>query len=362
MKKYKIAMIGCGSFCGGQYLKDVPRIENAEIVAFCDIVPERAKAYAEKAGVKEWYASIDELLEKCDFDVLMDATSIPAHHEINMKALAAGKHLFTQKPAGLTVEAVTEEIELAKKMGLKANAAPVHAMRHSNRKARQLIADGVIGKVTTARVQVAHGGPEYFQYRDNHPGWFYEPGSGALYDMGVHGLHYITDLLGPAKRVGVMAATSIPSRLIRTGKFDGEIIDASKLPDNYIITLDFGDGVIGEVYTGYCQRASRMPTMEVYGTDGTISFVSDPGEARPHLEVYFDKPGSGIRGWTRPMDQNERETFFCDSFCLKDLLDAIENDTQPVLSLERQRHLVEIMCAIPECIETGRILPLHTTF
>lgn len=362
MKTYKIAIIGCGGFCGGQYLPDVPKIPNAKIVAFCDILPDRAKSYAAKAGGVEYYFSIDELLEKCDFDVLMNATSIPAHHEINMKALAAGKHLFTQKPAGLTVEEVTAQIELASKKGLKANAAPVHAMRHSNRKARQLIADGVIGKPTTARVQVAHGGPEYFQYRENHPGWFYEPGSGALYDMGVHGLHYITDLLGSAKEVGCMAATSIPERMIRTGTYDGEMMKTDKLPDNYIITLNFGDGVIGEVYTGFCQRATRMPTMEIYGTDGTISFVSDPGEARPHLEVYFDKPGSGIRGWTRPMDLQERETFFCDSFCLKDLLDAIDNDTQPVLSLERQRHLVDIMCTIPKCIETGRILPLHTSF
>jgi len=360
LKDYRVAIIGCGAFCGGQYLPDIVKVPHAKLVAVCDILEDRAKAYAERAGIDQYYTSIDELLAKCDFDVLMNATSIPSHHEINMKALAAGKHLFTQKPAGLTVEEVTAQIELAQKMGLKANAAPVHALRHSNRKARQIIADGVIGKPTTARVQVAHGGPEYFQYRENHPGWFYEPGSGALYDMGVHGLHYITDLMGPATAVGCMATTSIPTRTVRTGRYDGDIIDASKLPDNYIITLQFGSGAIGEVYTGYCQRATRIPTMEVYGTEGTISFVSDPGEARPHLEVYFDKPG--LRGWTRPMDQLETQKFFCDTFCLKDLLEAIDEDRSPELSLERQRHLVEIMTTIPRCLEEGKVLPLTTAF
>ena len=89
------------------------------MVAVCDIIPERAKDYAEKFNVPAWYTSIDELLEKCDFEILMNTTSIPAHHEINMKALNAGKHLYSQKPVGLTVAEVTEQIEAAKAAGVK---------------------------------------------------------------------------------------------------------------------------------------------------------------------------------------------------------------------------------------------------
>ena len=141
-KIWKVAIIGCGSFSGGQYLPYLDKIRGAQLVALCDIIPERAQAYAARAGVRAWFASIDDLLAGCDFDILMNATSIPAHHEINMKALAAGKHVFTQKPAALTAAAVTEQMELAARMGVKMNAAPVHSMRHANRKAAQLIADG----------------------------------------------------------------------------------------------------------------------------------------------------------------------------------------------------------------------------
>lgn len=361
-RTWNVAIIGCGSFAGGQYLMKVNQMRHAKLVAVCDILPERARVYAARAGIDQWYPGIDELLAGCDFDILMNATSIPAHHEINMKALAAGKHLFTQKPAGLSVAQVTEQIEAAAKAGVKANAAPVHAMRHANRVAKKMIADGVIGQVTTIRCQVAHGGPEYFQYRDVDPSWFYGTDAGALFDMGVHGLHYVTDLAGPARAVGCLGAVSEPRRMVRSGSFDGTMIESDKLPDNYIITLDFGGGCIGEVYTGYCQRATRMPLMEIYGTCGTIAFVSDPGEARPHLEVYTDHRDWGIRGWTRPMDQLERQREFYDGMCLQDLIDAIELDRQPVLSMERQRHLVEIMCAVPECIRTGQTLPLATSF
>ncbi len=361
-KTWNVAIIGCGSFCGGQYLPYLDRIRGARLVALCDIVPERAQAYAARAGVSAWFASIDDLLAGCDFDILMNATSIPAHHEINMKALAAGKHVFTQKPAALTAAGVTEQIELAARMGVKMNAAPVHSMRHANRKAAQLIADGVIGEVTTALCQVAHGGPEYFQYRDTDPSWFYEPGSGALYDMGVHGLDYVVGLLGPASEVSCRAAISEPRRQVRSGRCDGQIIVSDRLPDNYLISLGFGPRTIAEVYTGYCQRATRMPLMEIYGTEGVICFIRDPGEARPHLEVYFDRPGSGIRGWTRPMDQNEREKPFFDCLCLQDLIDAIEEDREPVLDMRKHRHLVEIMETIPRCIGTGETHALHTRF
>ena len=90
MKKWKVALIGCGSIADNTYLPRIGEIPEADLVAVCDIIPERAKNYAEKFHVPAWYTSIDELLEKCDFEILMNTTSIPAHHEINMKALRAG--------------------------------------------------------------------------------------------------------------------------------------------------------------------------------------------------------------------------------------------------------------------------------
>lgn len=360
-KQYKVAIIGCGAFAGEQYLPDISKVNGVKLVAVCDIIPERAQKYAALAGLSQWYTSIDDLLQNCDFDILIDAASIPAHHEINMKAILAGKHVFSQKPAGLSVEQVTEQIEAAKQMGVVISAAPVHAIRYSNLVAKDLIADGVIGIPNTVRCHVAHGGPEYFQYREVDPSWFYEKDSGALFDMGIHALHYATDLLGPAKRISCMGVCSRPRRTVRTGAFDGKQIKSDIMPDNYCITLDFGNGAIGEVYSGYCQLATRMPTMEIYGDKGTISFVKDPDEARPHLEVFTDHPNWGIRGWTRPMP-SRREEPFCDTMGVQDLVDAIHNGTKPVLSMERQRHLVEMICAIATCIETGKTVDLYTTF
>lgn len=365
MKKWKVALIGCGSIADNTYLPRIGEIPEADLVAVCDIIPERAKNYAEKFHVPAWYTSIDELLEKCDFEILMNTTSIPAHHEINMKALRAGKHLYSQKPVGLTVKEVTEQIEAAKAAGVKYTASPIHMLRDDIRFAKKLIADGCIGEIMKVHTNVCHGGPEYFQYRTADPTWFHRPGSGALYDMGVHGLTMTTGILGPAKAVGCMAKISEPVRTVRTGTFDGMQIQADQLYDNYIITLDYGERTMAVVESGFCQKDSRAPQMEIFGTKGTITFVNN-GNMNPldSLEVYLDAPERGIRGWLKPMewDVPASEMNFFQCKVVQDLIHAIEEDRPVGLPPEHARHVVDIMCTIPEAIKTKSIVPLHTTF
>ena len=55
-----------------------------------------------------------------------------------------------------------------------------------------MMSDGTIGDPYYVKCNLSHGGPEYFQYRDADPSWFFEPGAGALVDMGVHGLQIVT--------------------------------------------------------------------------------------------------------------------------------------------------------------------------
>ena len=362
MKKWKVALIGCGSIADNTYLAKAKRIPEIEIVSVTDIVPERAQAYAEKFGVPAWYASIDELLAQCDFEILMNTTSIPAHHEINMKTLRAGKHLYSQKPVALTVDEVTEQIEAAKAAGVKYTASPIHMLRPDIRYAKKLIQDGCIGEVMKVHTNSCHGGPEYFQFRTADPTWFHRPGSGALYDMGVHALTMTTGILGPAKAVGCMAKISEPVRTVRSGSFDGMQIQADQLYDNSIITLDYGPRQMAVVESGFCEKASRAPQMEIFGTKGTISFVEN-GNWMP-LDVYVDAPERGIRGWIQPMEwdipASEQDFFQC--MVVQDLVHAIEQDRPVGLPPEHARHVIEIMCTIPEAIESARIVPLHTTF
>ncbi|MBE7046273.1 MAG: Gfo/Idh/MocA family oxidoreductase [Ruminococcaceae bacterium] len=361
-KKWKVAVIGCGMFANSQYFPYISSVANAECVAAVDIVVERAKAAAEKYNIPNYYKDVYELIEKCDFDIVIDSASIPAHHEINMAVLNAKKHLISQKPAALSVEDMTEQIECAKKNGVMYTAVPIHAMRPDILRAKQMIKAGAIGDVLSIKCVSTHGGPEYFQYRDVDPTWFFQKDAGALVDMGVHALHQVTAIMGPAKRVSCMAATSMKKRTVRSGKYDGKEITTDIMPDNYYITLDFGDGKIGFVDTGFCERATRSVPLEVFGSLGTISF-DQPGTKWPDPKLYVDSPERGFRGWVEQMSWIEPPKRIFNQCCpLTDMTDALENVTQPILTPEHHRHVIEIMAKINEAIKTGNAVELTTTF
>ena len=359
---WKVAVIGCGFFANAQYFPNIKKEANAVCVAAVDVVPERAMKACEKYGIPNWYSSVDELLKKCDFDIAIDAASIQAHHGINMAILGAGKHLISQKPAAPSVEELTEQIELAKKNSVKFVCAPVHPMRYDLNVAKQLISSDVIGDAYYCKCNMSHGGPEYFQYRDSDPSWFFEPGAGALVDMGVHGLQFVTSLFGSAKKVSCMAKVTTPERMVRSGACDGNIIRTDLIPDQYVIMLDFEGNKMAVVDTGFSQKASKAPLVEIFGDKGTISFTK-PYMTNPEPEVYVDDIEKGIRGWITPMKGAKPPKAMISQCCvLGDLVEAIEQNKAPVLSAEHARHVLEIMCKLPDAIESGCAINLQTTF
>ncbi len=364
MKKkiWKVAVIGCGFFADAQYFPYIEKEADAVCVAAVDIVPERARHACEKYGIPDCYENVYELLDQCDFDIAIDSASIQAHHEINMAVLGAGKHLISQKPAAPTVEQLTEQIETAKAHNVKFSCVPIHPMRYDLNIAKQMMADGAIGNPYYAKCNLSHGGPEYFQYRDADPSWFFEPGAGALVDMGVHGLQIVTSIFGPAKALSCMAKVTTPLREVRSGAFDGKKITTDSIPDQYVITLDFGDGKMALVDTGFSQKASRAPQLEIFGDSGTISFTR-PYMENPIPDVYIDAPERGVRGWMRPMEWvDPPRKLLSQCCCLRDLIEAVENDAQPTLSPEHARHVLEIMCKIPTAVESGKTVTLETVF
>ncbi len=159
-----------------------------------------------------------------------------------------------------------------------------------------------------------------------------------------------------------MGKVTTPVRTVRSGAYDGLKIKADKIPDQYIITLDYGEGKMALIETGFSKKASKAPFIEIFGADGTISF-SQPYMGNPIPEVYIDAPERGVRGWMQPTTWvNPPKKMISQCCCLADIIDAIENDSQPVLSPEHARHVLEIMCKIPEAIEKGIHIKLETTF
>lgn len=365
MKKWKIGLIGCGWIAKVWYIPEIMKFPNGEITALCDVNLENAKKLAREYGISQCYADVDEFLEKSDVEIVLSIAAIKGRHEINMKCLKAGKHLYSQKPFALTVEEATEQIQEAEKRGLKLAVAPVHRNRPDRKAAKALIEQGAIGHVSLMKINCAHGGPEYYQYRDSDPTWFYQSGAGALQDLAVHGIDQCVYLLGPAKYVSCTAACSEPERIVRSGAFDGKVIESNRIPDNYIITLDFGNGTLAVITCGYVQKATRSSQgFEIFGNRGTI-FVGDPKPSTgiAEVELYVDKPEEGIRGWINPMPLKEAPPAkYIHSMCVSDLISAIEQNREPELTARMGRHVIEILGKIPQAVSEGRRIELETEF
>lgn len=355
-KRWKVAVVGCGGISQHHYLPEIAQNDRTELVAVCDADENRAKTCADRFGVDRFFTRVDDLLADEDFEILVDVATIQAHFEINQKALEAGKHIYSQKPIASTSAQAKTLIELAEKKGLKISASPIHMLRPEIQEVKRLIDKGTIGKVSFARCSSSHGGPEYFQYRDADPTWFHQPGAGPLLDLGVHGLHQVTGLLGPARRVFCLSGISERVRIARSGAFDGKAIQTST-DDNIHLNLDFGDATFAYIDSTYCVKNQKGPSLEIFGSQGTITFTrSSRGVG---MELYLDDRERSVRGWIEPIYRFPPIT---QSEGVFDLIQAIEEDREPVLSASHALHVIEIMEKAPLSAQTGQALPLETTF
>lgn len=365
-KRVRLGVVGLGAIATGHYLPQILEMPRAELVAVCDVREEWANEQATRFGNPRVFVDFDQMLAEADFDAVVNTSSIPAHFALNRKALGAGKHVYSQKPFAGTVEEASILIDEAKKRGLKMSVSPIHMLRPEIREIKRLVAAGALGKLSLVRCRSSHGGPEYFQYRAADPTWFHQAGAGPLLDMGVHGLHQVTGILGPAQAVSCLSGVSEQVRVVRSGAFDGREI-RPEVDDNTLIMLDFGAATFAVIDSSYCVKASRGPSLELYGSAGTILVGSrgrrgqeqGMGEAEPPFEMYRDDQSLAWRGWVSPQLRLPRVH---QAVGVRDLVDAILDDRPTVLTPEHARHVIEIMATCLLAARERRTLSLETTF
>src|SRR3990172_9106239 len=112
--KIKVGHIGCGNVAMHAYLPNMTACPYIELVSTCDIVASRADAMAKKFKIPNCYYNIDKMLAGPPFDLLVNTTSMPAHFEINLAALNAGRNVWSEKPMAVRVDEAKELLAVAK--------------------------------------------------------------------------------------------------------------------------------------------------------------------------------------------------------------------------------------------------------
>jgi predicted dehydrogenase len=366
----KFGVLGAGMIATVDYgvLPNLHYIrEKATVVAIADPVIGLAQSVARRFDIPLVYGSLDEMLEGAPIEAVLNLTPIPIHSETSIRILQAGKHLATEKPLAATLDDATAIIDLAKARGLTIVCSPPQMLYPSRREARRLIRDGAIGRVAFARVRSSMSGPAARAWPTD-PTWFYQEGSGPLFDLGVYGLHEITGILGPAKRVAAFSGITEATRIARGGPFDGKRIDVTA-DDNTLMMLDFGESKFAVVDASYNVSATKSPKIEIFGLGGVLVINMDFAEVdeSPAIEVFRGEAVAGLEGWITPtMREVRSEQLWADrlgrAILVDHLADCIQSGARPVLSADHARHVLEIMLKAQESARSGRILDLTTAF
>ena len=265
----RVGIVGCGTIAAA-YLHTFGRLSTVKVVAAADLDLARAEAVArDHPGVRA--LSVDDLLADDEVDLVLNLTIPAAHADIGLRAVAAGKSVYGEKPlASTTAEArrVLDEATLAR---VRIGCAPDTVLGTGIQTARKAIDDGVIGSPIAATATLGTAGPERWHPS---PDFYYSPGGGPLLDMGPYYISALVTMLGPVMSVVGAASRTRASRTIGKGPRQGEVIPVST--DTHVTgVLVHASGVLSTIYMSFDTVATQSARIEVHGEEGSL-VVPDP--------------------------------------------------------------------------------------
>ena len=145
----RIGIIGCGGIANGKHMPSLAQVEGVEMVAFCDIIVEKAEAAAKKFGTPDAkvYADYKELLSDESIEVVHVLTPNRSHADITVDALHAGKHVMCEKPMAKTAADAKRMLDAAKETGKKLTIGYQHRQKAQARYAKDYIEAGALGDI-----------------------------------------------------------------------------------------------------------------------------------------------------------------------------------------------------------------------
>jgi predicted dehydrogenase len=261
----------------------------------------RLRKIAERHGLAHWSTRLDEVLADPGVDVYFDAQVTSAREAALGLAIAAGKHVYTEKPVADSLDGALRLARAAREAGVTNGVVQDKLFLPGVIKLRRLLREGFLGRVLAVRLEFGYWVFEGDGVPAQRPAWNYraEDGGGIVLDMFPHWQYLLEDLFGPVTAVYAREATHVPRRWDETGApYDVTAADAA-----YAV-LELGDGVMASVNSSWAVRVNRRELLElqVDGTHGSAVAglrhcavqhrVSTPAAVwNPDLPDPLDYPG-----------------------------------------------------------------------
>ncbi|MBC7958944.1 MAG: Gfo/Idh/MocA family oxidoreductase, partial [Vallitaleaceae bacterium] len=183
----KIGIIGCGGIAGGKHMPSLKALGNVEMVAFCDLILEKAEKAKEEYGTADAkvYTNYKDLLKDSSIDVIHVCTPNKSHAEISIASMKAGKHVMCEKPMAKSAADALEMVKTAEETGKKLTIGYQHRHKAESTFLKQVINRGDLGEIYFAKSFAVRrrGTPNWGVFLNEE-----EQGGGPLIDIGTHSL------------------------------------------------------------------------------------------------------------------------------------------------------------------------------
>ena len=337
-KKLRMAIIGCGGIACGAHASNYDNIDDIEIVAVCDIRPERMELIKSKykSCADAWTTEEYMDIVNCpDIEAVDICTPNYLHAPIAIAALNAGKHVLTEKPDAMTVAEVEAMKEASEKNGKVLMAMRNNRFTPAAIYARKAIANDEYGRFYAGRCGWIR--------RRGVPGdgsWFADKsksGGGPLIDLGVHMIDLAIFLMGSPKPVSVSGSTF---REIAGKNEKGGLFDVEDLAMGFI---KFDNGACLQIDFSWATNIEKdVRFVELRGTKAGIRIEND------ELSVFGEK--YGVQYDEKPRPRGE----YGHCVAIRHFADVVLNGTDPVFVPQQGVDMIKILNAIYESAETGK--------
>ena len=343
-----IAVIGCGNI-SAQYLTQLTGFDDVRVLVCADLDTDRAAARAAEFGVPD-SGTPEQALAHPGVELVVNLTVPAVHAQVAGAALAAGKHVWNEKPLTDDLESAQALLDQAAKAGLRIGCAPDTILGPGFQRARRLIAEGGIGAPLTALALVQGPGPDRWH---PDPAFLYQPGAGPLFDLGPYYLSALATLFGPVVRVMAVGRRARDLRVVASGPKAGTEFPV-EVDTHVSALLEFRDGQAATLVFSFDSPLSRQGFLEISGSTATLALV-DVNQFDGDLRLRR----AGDDDWTTIPTTGSTVGR---GLGVLDMARAVAEDRPHRASGELALHVLEIMTAVDRSTRSGQPEQVHSTF
>ncbi len=353
-KRLSVGIIGCGGIARGKHLPNLKKVDEVELVAFCDIVKERAIDACKDFGVEDAkvYTDYKKLLEDETIDVVHVCTPNRSHSYITVDALESGKHVMCEKPMAINTEEAQKMLDAAKRTGKKLTIGYQNRYRGDSMYLKEECEKGTLGEVYYAKAHAIR--------RRAVPTWGvflneYEQGGGPLIDIGTHALDLTLWLMNnyqPKMVVGSVFKKLGNQRNTANAWGDWNL-------DDYTVEDSaFGYIVMENGATIVLESSWALNSLDVREAQTTLCGTQAGADMVDGLRINYVKNNRQVV--EKPSFNTGGVAFYKGNKNTPDYLetrmwiDSILDDTAPLVLPEQALVVTQILEAIYESAESGK--------